>query len=314
MTTLVRTSAQPSQSFWSKLSSYLSKSFHCLTRNPRLFIMRKMARIELIRDSISYVYKWSSRGDKLAQETPSVFQNINADAVLKALKTDSYYAGINLSHDVIQEIREFAESATCYANRDPNIPFSYREKQQTEVKLSQPIRLGSYFHAPTCPAIQKLEHDPRLLAIAAKFLGTTPMHVATELWWSFPVPGTPHEQLKAAQVFHYDLDDYRFIKFFFYLTDVDLGSGPHILLRGTHKNKRLSHQLLGVRCASKDDDEIVECYGAENLVTICGPAGLGFVEDSTCFHKGTLPTQNERLLLQIEYAMTNYGDIRDMAS
>lgn len=314
MTTLVQTSAQPSQSLWSKLSNYFSKSFYCLTRNPRLFIMRKMARIEFIRDSISYLYKLCSRCNEVAQETPSVFQYINADAVALALKTDSYYAGINLSQDVIQEIRKFAESATCYVNRDPQIPFYFREKQQAEAKLSKPIRLGSYFHAPTCPAIQKLERDPRLLAIAAKFLGTTPVHVATELWWSFPVAGTPHEQLKAAQVFHYDLDDYRFIKFFFYLTDVDLGSGPHILLRGSHKNKKLSHQLLGVRCASKDDKEIVECYGAENLVTICGPAGLGFVEDSTCFHKGTLPTEKERLLLQIEYAITNYGDIRDMAS
>jgi hypothetical protein len=122
------------------------------------------------------------------------------------------------------------------------------------------------------------------------------------------------EQLKAAQVFHYDLDDYRFIKFFFYLTDVDLYSGPHVLIRGSHKNKKLSHQLLGVRCASKPDEDIVGCYGAENLVTICGPAGLGFAEDATCFHKGTLPTQKERLLLQIEFAINNYGDIRGAAS
>ena len=122
------------------------------------------------------------------------------------------------------------------------------------------------------------------------------------------------EKLKAAQVFHYDLDDYRFIKFFFYLTDVDLSSGPHLLLKGSHKNKKLSHQLLGVRCASKPDQEIVETYGAENLVTVTGPAGLGFAEDATCFHKGTLPTHKERLLLQIEYAINNYGDIRTIAS
>ena len=153
-----------------------------------------------------------------------------------------------------------------------------------------------------------------LLAIAAKFLGTPPVHVASELWWSFPVTATLSEQLQAAQVFHYDLDDYRFIKFFFYLTDVDLSSGPHVLLRGSHKNKKLSHQLLGVRCASKGDREIVECYGADNLIAICGSAGLGFAEDSTCFHKGTLPTEKERLLLQIEYAINNYEDIRGMAS
>jgi hypothetical protein len=39
-----------------------------------------------------------------------------------------------------------------------------------------------------CPAIKKLERDPGLLAIAAKFLGANPVHMATALWWSLPVP------------------------------------------------------------------------------------------------------------------------------
>ncbi len=314
MTTLVQTSAKPSRSFWSKVSDYCSKSLFCLTRNPGLFLMRKLARIEFLRDLISSLYKLRSRFCPVSYQAPSVFGNINVEDAVSALETESYYPGLNLPQEVIQQIREFAESAPCYGDRNPGMEFYYGKKQQVEAKIGKPIRLGSYFGADTCPAIKKLERDPGLLAIAAKFLGSAPVHVATELWWSFPVSGTPMEQLKAAQVFHYDLDDYRFIKFFFYLTDVDFLSGPHVLLRGSHKNKKLSHQLLGVRCASKDDNEIIECYGAQNLVTLCGPAGFGFAEDSTCFHKGTLPTEKERLLLQIEFAINNFGDIRDMAS
>ncbi len=75
--------------------------------------------------------------------------------------------------------------------------------------------------------------------------------MATELWWSFPTAATPLEKLKAAQVFHYDMDDYRFIKFFFYLTDVDLASGLYVCIRGNHINKKFCHQILGVRRASK---------------------------------------------------------------
>lgn len=226
------------------------------------------------------------------------------------METDGYALGIDLPSEVVQEILDFAYSATCYADRDPEQPFSYRKKEQVEARQGRQFRLGSYFGAQSCPTIKRLERDPGLLALAAKFLGATPRHMATELWWSFPVVGTPMEQLKAAQVFHYDMDDYRFIKFFFYLTDVDLVSGPHVILRGSHKNKKFSHQLLGVRCASKDDQEIVDCYGAENIVTICGPAGLGFAEDTYCFHKGALPTEKERLLLQIEYSINDYGEIR----
>lgn len=310
MTTLVQTS----QNFWSKFSEYCTKSFQCLIKNPKLFWMRKLARIELIRNWISYFYQCSRKSHKASQEIPSLFQGISVEAAVLALKTDSYYLGINLPQDVVSEILNFAKSAPCYGDRDPALKFYYPEKQQVEARIGKPLRLGSYFQAETCPTIKRLERDPGLLAIAAKFLGTSPVHIASELWWSFPVTATLSEQLQAAQVFHYDLDDYRFIKFFFYLTDVDLSSGPHVLLRGSHKNKKLSHQLLGVRCASKDDREIVECYGAENLTTICGAAGFGFVEDSTCFHKGTLPTEKERLLLQIEYAINNYGDIRDTAS
>lgn len=109
--------------------------------------------------------------------------------------------------------------------------------------------------------------------------------MATELWWSFPIVATPLKQLKAPQVFHYDMDDYRFIKFFFYLTDVDILNGSHICIRGSNINKKFYNQLLGVRCASKKDSETVNYYGSENIVTICDAASLSFAEDTYCFHK-----------------------------
>lgn len=310
MTALVQTS----QSIWSKLVEYCKKNYKCLTYNPKLFWMRKLARFEILRNWISGFFKRPTLSYEISQVKNSVFQDIDVEAAVSSLKTDSYALGLNLPQDVIQEILDYAHSAPSYADRNPEQTFYYRNKEKKEASLGKPIRLGSYFNAEGCSIIRKLENDPGILAIAAKFLEAAPVHIATELWWSFPVSGTPLEQLKAAQVFHYDLDDYRFIKFFFYLTDVDQSSGPHVLLRGSHKNKKFFHQLLGVRCASKDDKEIIECYGAENLVTLCGSAGLGFAEDSTCFHKGTLPSGKERLLLQMEFAITNYGDIRGIAS
>jgi hypothetical protein len=302
---------QASQGILGKIKSYWSKNYQCLTRNPRLFWMRKLARFEVIRNWINFFYKRKGSFYTMAQGNSSVFNDLNVDNIVSSLEKDSYCLGLNLPQDIVQELLDYTKSEVCYADRDPNLPFLHSGKEQLEAKLGRQLRLGSYFQADNCPAVKKLERDPGLLAIAAKFLGARPVHMATEIWWSFPVQATPIEQLKAAQVFHYDLDDYRFIKFFFYLTDVDFSSGPHILIRGSHKNKTFSHQLLGVRCASKDDKEIVDAYGTENLVTICGAAGLGFVEDSMCFHKGTLPTQKERLLLQIEYAINDYGQIRE---
>lgn len=306
MTTLV----QSRQNSWLKIFSYFQKSYECFTGNPQLFLMRKLARFEAVRDWVGSLFEKPVKIYEIGKDNPSVFKDLNVDELVASIKTDSYSLGINLPENVVQEILDFAYSTTCYGDRDPKLGFYYKEKEQVEAKIGKKVSLGSYFNAEGCPAMKKLESDPGLLAIAAKYLGAKPVHIASELWWSFPVSSTPEEQLKAAQVFHYDMDDYRFIKFFFYLTDVDLSSGPHVCIRGSHRNKKWSHQLLGLRCASKGDQEIVDYYGAENVVTICGPAGFGFAEDSYCFHKGALPTEKERLLLQIVFAINHYGDIR----
>lgn len=307
MTTLIQTP----HNFFGKFFDYCQRNYQCLVKNPGLFWMRKVARFEILRDLISKFLRRSDKFDAIPKENYSAFQNINVDEVISSLDSDGYALGINLPQEVVHEILEYAYSAPSYADRNPKMSFYYREKAQVEASFGREFRLGSYFESETCQAIKKLEKDPVLLAISAKFLGAAPIHMATELWWSFPVSATPLEQLKAAQVFHYDMDDYRFIKFFFYLTDVDSVSGPHVCIRGSHVNKKFSHQLLGVRCASKEDQEIVDCYGAENVITICGKAGLGFAEDTYCFHKGSPPTEKERLLLQIEFAIHDYGDIRN---
>lgn len=302
---------QSHENFVAKIINYCSKSYRTMVGNPKLFLMRKLARFESIRNLISYVYRINNNITNVSDDQVSLFQDINVDQINSSLKNDGYALNINLPNTVIQEILEFAHSAPCYADRNQDIEFYYREREKVENSLNKKFRLGSYFESKKCTAIKKLENDPKLLAIAAKFLGATPIHMATELWWSFPTPATKLEQLKAAQVFHYDMDDYRFIKFFFYLTDVDLLSGPHICMRGSHINKKFSHQLLGVRCANTEDAEIVNYYGSENVVTICGSAGLGFAEDTYCFHKGSPPSHKERLLLQIEFAINDYGSIRE---
>lgn len=301
---------QPFRKLVSKLAHYIRDNYDTLITNPRLFLLVKAGRFEIVRSLVSMFYK-PSKAYEITKENPSVIENINVGLAVETIEKDCCYPGLNLPQDVQQEILEFAHSSTCYANRDPMLKFKYAEREQLEAKVGQKIRIGSYLgDINFCPAIKRLQSDPGILAIAAKYLGADPVHTATELWWSFPVPPNPLQQLKSAQVFHYDLDDYRFIKFFFYLTDVDLTSGPHVFIRGTHKNKKFIHQVLGLRCAGKTEEELTKAYGAENLVTLCGPAGFGFAEDALSFHRGSPPTAKERLLLQIEFSVTTYGDLR----
>jgi hypothetical protein len=299
------------QNFYSKTFNYFNKTHAYLTKNPRLFLVRKLARFEVLRNGIHYLFKNKKESEKISQFNHDYFENIDLDIINSSLKENGYYSGLNLPQHIVEQILEFAESNICYGNRDPKLYFYLSNKKQAEISNGKQFLVGSYLHnIEKCPAINKMKTEPGLLAIAAKFLEARPVHIASELVWSFPVSTEWIEQLNLAQVFHYDIDDYKFLKFFFYLTNVDMFNGPHVCIRGSHKNKKFLHQLIGLRCANLDDKKIVDYYGDENLVNFYGPAGFGFVEDPFCFHKGTPPTDKARLFLQLEFAINNYKDIR----
>lgn len=294
-----------------KLTAYIQKSWSCLVQEPQLFIMRKLARFEIVRTA----YQGFKRSRPVERKTSaSLFQEIDVQAVVAQINQDGCAPGLQLPGDIMQQILEFAATESCYANRNPDLPFQISDQVQMASRLAsadQPLVLASYMGKhESCPAFQQLVNDPVLLAIAERYFGKPPRYVSSELAWSFPTSTTLFQQLQAAQVLHCDIDDYSCIKFFFYLTDVDELSGPHIYLRASHKNKPLLHQILGKRCASIPDQTLIDHYGPENLLPLCGPAGYGFVEDIFGFHKGSPPQKHTRLLLQIEFAPNTYRTLR----
>jgi hypothetical protein len=277
-----------------------------LTKNPRWLLMRKIARFKTGRDVIKFLFHPSNKlYSSVINESNSCFPDVNVDDVVNTLKTEGLYLGINLPQEIVKEIVDFAHSTVCYANRKTNMGFFYHQKEQAQIKSGKNFIIGGYFNTSSlCPAIKKLQNDPKLLAIAARYLNGQPVHQGNMMWWSFSTETTYYEKSQAAQLFHYDIDDYRFLKFFFYLTDVDEQSGPHICVRGSHNKKKLSHIWLRKR---EPDEKIIDYYGSELLVKICGNTGFGFVEDPLCFHKGITPTHKDRLILQIEFALNDYG-------
>jgi hypothetical protein len=131
--------------------------------------MRKLARFEFLRDWIMIFFQRTVQSYEVSKDNPSFFHDINADDVVSGLEKDSFYLGINLSQNVVQDILNFAYSKPCYGNRNENFCFYYRDKEKVEAKTGKLIRIGSYFGADNCSAIKKLEKDPQLLEISAKF-------------------------------------------------------------------------------------------------------------------------------------------------
>jgi hypothetical protein len=107
------------------------------------------------------------------------------------------------------------------------------------------------------------------------------------------------------------VDDFRFLKFFFYLTDVEKGDGAHVCVRGSH------HRLPEIRPSDRwnirrySDSEIEAFYPPGDIVEVSGRAGSGFAENTLCVHKGRTPVVAPRLLLQLQYALFDYGVMND---
>lgn len=144
-----------------------------------------------------------------------------------------------------------------------------------------------------CPHILQLANSPSLLALAAQYIGCKPTVSALGLRWSFPT-GAAGEGLQA---FHRDLDDWRFLKVFVYLTDVPQDGGPHVYVKGSH----LTRAPLRLRAYGKE--ELKQAYGDEQIISVTGCAGQGFAADTYGIHKGAVPVGRPRLLLQFQYSM-----------
>jgi hypothetical protein len=155
---------------------------------------------------------------------------------------------------------------------------------------------GAYYPLPVilqCPHIVSMMNRADLLRIAELYLGCRPTISGIGLRWSFPTDADE----TGTQRFHRDADDWRLIKLFVYLTDVEDGDGPHEFVKNSH---RTSGRF---RLTPYSDREIDEDYGGDSIVRQVGPRGSSFIEDTWGIHKGRRPVKRARLLLDIEYSI-----------
>lgn len=144
-----------------------------------------------------------------------------------------------------------------------------------------------------CPDVISLANHPLLIDAASLYLGCKATISNLSVWWSLPADGTAQE----AENYHRDVDDWRFVKFFLYLTDVDAGTGPHRFVRGSHRTSN----FLRIRRIA--DDEIAATYPAADCLSLHGRAGDAFLEDTFGLHKGQPPIRARRLLLQVQFSI-----------
>jgi hypothetical protein len=229
----------------------------------------------------------------------TLFSGHSRAKVLETLRRDGIYPGLQLPPAAIEEIVGFARSTplTRWAEAET---FTYGEVGNGRLPGGQPVVVGSVHEPEACPTVTRIKNDPVLRELVSAYLGYIPQRSRVVLFWNFASNLTEEERKTVHQAnnYHYDVDGYNFLYVQFFMTEVDEGSGPHIIIKGSHRKKPMHLLLSSVK---QPDEAIHAYYGAQSETTIMGKAGTGFIEDTSSFHKAMAPTARDRLLLQFVY-------------
>ena len=122
-------------------------------------------------------------------------------------------------------------------------------------------------------------------------------HVA--LWHSFP---NQQPSSEAAQLFHFDLDEFKWYKLFIFLSDVDNNSGPHMYRPGTHKPGSKPIDLLKYGYTRIPDEVMRNFYPERAWERLTCKSGTMVIANTNCWHKGTQVISQRRTVLQPEYS------------
>jgi hypothetical protein len=144
-----------------------------------------------------------------------------------------------------------------------------------------------------CPHVLELANRPEIIAFVTRYMGCMPTLSEIGIRWSLVKP----TEGKSVQRFHRDPADWRSVKLYIYLSDVDEGAGPHVYVVGSHKISG------GMRSPTISDEVVEKIYGGEALQIVEGARGTCFMTDVHGIHKGTPPRDKPRLLLQIQYTL-----------
>jgi len=222
------------------------------------------------------------------------------DAFAQDIKRKGYHLfEARLDDGVCRKIVEFAERTPATLIPQP-VGGPIQSIYDREAPLAPRYELEEH-RVFELPELQELATDESFIAVAQAYLGCRPVNDLVAVWWS-PAFGSQGSS-EAAQLFHFDMDRLKFVKFFVYLTDVDVRQGPHVYVESSHVRKPKAVRRDG----RISDDEIIRVYGQERIIEITGQRGAVLAVDTRGFHKGKAPEIGDRLLFQVEYTNSLFG-------
>jgi hypothetical protein len=279
---------------------------------PKKFIQKALARIRVLIDSDRWrrfyfqrLFMRKNIRDAVAnyiaaRRRPSYSHPLSSgtESQLEELNVD----GLALLGHVLSR-EQCAELVEYFVDRDVADP--YRPEQDAfrvgDTKTPQSSHIAHHFAEDVirAPYLLDVANSREILSLAAAFLGCKPTISYVAAWWSFPTSLGPQQ----AELFHRDVDDWRFLKLFVYLTDVGENDGPHVYVRKSAPSPKLN------RIARFTDAQVESAFGKEQIEELCSAAGGGFLENTFGVHRGLPPQTGKRLMFQVVYSLSElpYG-------
>ena len=141
-------------------------------------------------------------------------------------------------------------------------------------------------------------HNEAIISVARAYLGFEPtLHSCCV---TVDIPGEKKTDSGYQEGFHYDIAGIKSLNVFIYLSDVDCMSMPHVVIKGSHRQKRLRDIYNGYLSGC----EAKKLYG-DAIATLTGPAGTVIFENTEAFHRRGDMNGKGRVLVNILYTSGN---------
>ena len=229
-------------------------------------------------------------------------------AIADILKRDGFYVFENkLSENVLQDLLKISQSTKAILRKSDSDPVNGATRRDIYKRGAPEAVRYDYASEDLMRSevVQKLVSDPSILAVARAYLGVEPVLDIVTMWWHTDFSKTPDSN--AAQLFHFDMDRIKWLKFFFYVTDVTSETGPHCFIRGTHRAENIPEELLNRGYVRISDGDMKSFFKAEDFIEFEGRRGTVIAEDTSGLHKGKHVHKGDRLVFQLEFAVSMFG-------
>lgn len=225
----------------------------------------------------------------------------------------------------ISDIRAYFDANPVH--KGPHVySFDGRPKRFAEAQRDFSMAGYRFDQVVRSPHLVDIFNDPRLIDLVEAYFGCVPTLYSLNAWWSFPAS---RPELIHSQHFHRDIDDWRFVTLFLYLTDVDVGRGPHQVIEGSHTLDGVKALMSKAQAAGRNVDNFdpvasftntagealsnkCEQLFKESIFNATGPAGTMWLVNTTALHRGLMPTVSPRLIVWARYGLgpsVNSADI-----